>query len=1333
MAGQRRLLSRGAAALLASVLAAAGFAGIGSTPASAQNPVTIDVTSGPNPVANGDQLTYTIVVTNTGGAKVTEVSLADQVTGLTGVDGTNALVTTSTVGSCGQDGNRILCNAGTLQGFQSWTVTIRGVVNVPNGTTLNNTASVTGTKSATTFTTSDTVTTQVGSGGGGGSLPDLVATIKGPVTALPSSDTLYTVTVDNVGTAKASDIALTVTLPSSVTYVTETSTNLFDCNLPTGSNTLTCTGGAINAGTNGTVQVAVTAPAFDTTVTVTTAVDPLNAIPEANELNNNNQATTQIGSQPAPNTLFLSKADNPDPVTPHDTLTYQLFLKNTSSYRADYIEVVDGTQGLDASNVAVTASVTGTSVPLTCTVAAPKVTCTTTRFQPGATAKITITGKVIQPPGSVILNTATVNGNIRNTGYTSTASTITVVRPSIDLTVTQHRTSPTPPAPVRAADRFDYTITVGNSGLYDANSVLVREPLPAGVFLDGFTASAGGTTCAADAAQVVTCVIPTVKGSESSSNDFGSTETIVLQLVAPQTLPSSPVSSAIGPITSTVTVDPNNTIPENEESNNDYTTTTDVLTGVDLTIAKKGTPDPVARNGELTYTITVTNDGTQDASQVVVRDPLPADVEFRAVRDTVAGPAGEQTTHRFTCSHTGGSKDPTRDRVLGGVVECRDGVIEGTYSGVGADLPIAEAVDFAVIEIDVFAPDEPGSYDNEVTVDPYGQIPEIDENDNFATETTAVENTNTGQGMYKELFVDNLQEVAEDPPAYATNGVLDYDLRVKNKGSATAFNTVVRFELPADSRFVSANDTLGAGEGSYTCVHSGGNVRDDLVYGGVVTCNGGTVGAGGTRAIRLRTFAPASPQTALLLAMVDPDNFVLEADETNNTAQETTVIQAGETTDVQGTYIDLKVKDILHTPDKVVPNGIVDYVVTIENKGTADAFGVKFQAALPTRFRYSTAGEMNEGDPASAFDCVHSGGAADEEGNVFGGLLTCTAARVNSGAARNVTVTMFAQSDTTTTSDDSTWPRLVVEVDPDNAIPEGHEGNNSAVETTQVRLDGQGAYTDLLVAKTADVLDDSDAGAVIPGGRIEYTLKVSNSGTNDAFNVKVRDPLPAGMTLVSAVADPDNTDPDDGFTCGQSGTTVECSGGYVKGSDSGGGERVIKIVARAPLVHDQMLFNSAFVDPDNAIPEANEGNNNSMVSNKVLSNLDLTVQMGDPSIGQNTDGEWSFTVTKSGNGEARDVVVEANFSPGGFVVNAQAPGTATPSGWSCRVSENDVNKVVCVGDITDNTAKTFTVLWHRSASTGGLDSYVDVDPTTGGYGGIVEIDENNNRDIGTNS
>jgi len=64
----------------------------------------------------------------------------------------------------------------------------------------------------------------------------------------------------------------------------------------------------------------------------------------------------------------------------------------------------------------------------------------------------------------------------------------------------------------------------------------------------------------------------------------------------------------------------------------------------DLSIEKTDSPDPVAAGTELTYSITVTNDGPDDAENVVVTDTLPPGVTFVSDTDScVQGPPGTLT------------------------------------------------------------------------------------------------------------------------------------------------------------------------------------------------------------------------------------------------------------------------------------------------------------------------------------------------------------------------------------------------------------------------------------------------------------------------------------------------------------------------------------------------------------------------------------------------------------------------------------------------------------------------------------------------------------------
>src|SRR5262249_58341520 len=139
-------------------------------------------------IASGGQLTYSITMVNTGGAKVVNAVMTDQLNGVGGIGVPPQLQITSTRGSCTQSTNFVTCSAGAIEGGGTWVVTIRGVVTAANGTTINNTASITGTKSAQNFTTTATASTLVANNGGS-PLPDLTISKTGPTSVPLSSPT----------------------------------------------------------------------------------------------------------------------------------------------------------------------------------------------------------------------------------------------------------------------------------------------------------------------------------------------------------------------------------------------------------------------------------------------------------------------------------------------------------------------------------------------------------------------------------------------------------------------------------------------------------------------------------------------------------------------------------------------------------------------------------------------------------------------------------------------------------------------------------------------------------------------------------------------------------------------------------------------------------------------------------------------------------------------------------------------------------------------------------------------------------------------------------------
>jgi len=244
------------------------------------SPVTVADVSSPNPVASGAQLTYTITIQNTAGSKITNVVLSDQLNGIGGLGVPPQLQITSSRGSCAQTTTLVTGNAGTIEGSGVWVVTIAGAVTAPNGTSINNTASVTGTHTAQNFNTTTTTSTAVQGGTGGGPLPDLTITKNGPTSVSTSSPMTYTLVVNNQGTANATGIKVVDTLPSGLTGVTASGTSLFVCSVS--GLTVTCTGGQVNAGSNATITINATSPSTTGTLTNTASVDPDNTIAESN-------------------------------------------------------------------------------------------------------------------------------------------------------------------------------------------------------------------------------------------------------------------------------------------------------------------------------------------------------------------------------------------------------------------------------------------------------------------------------------------------------------------------------------------------------------------------------------------------------------------------------------------------------------------------------------------------------------------------------------------------------------------------------------------------------------------------------------------------------------------------------------------------------------------------------------------------------------------------------------------------------------------------------------------------------------------------------------------
>jgi uncharacterized repeat protein (TIGR01451 family) len=181
---------------------------------------------------------------------------------------------------------------------------------------------------------------------------------------------------------------------------------------------------------------------------------------------------------------------------------------------------------------------------------------------------------------------------------------------SADLSVTKVDT----PDPVSPGANLTYTITVTNNGPSDAASVTFSDTLPAGTTFVSFSFP-GGWSCSTPAVGAT--------GMVSCSIDPLAVGNAVFTLVVTVD-PSVDTEITNVAAASSTTPDPE---PENEVG----IATTAVATSADLSVTKVDTPDPVAAGTNLTYTITVTNAGPDNAANVLLSDTLPAGTTFQSL------------------------------------------------------------------------------------------------------------------------------------------------------------------------------------------------------------------------------------------------------------------------------------------------------------------------------------------------------------------------------------------------------------------------------------------------------------------------------------------------------------------------------------------------------------------------------------------------------------------------------------------------------------------------------------------------------------------------------
>jgi uncharacterized repeat protein (TIGR01451 family) len=1013
-----------------------------TTTVSSSPVLNISKTDAPDPVAAGANITYTISYSNTGNANATGVVIADTVPANT------TFVSATGGGTLG--GGVVTWNIGNLAAGASASVQLIVQVTSPlaNGTIITNgTYSIDSAQTAPTSGAAVTTTVT--------SAPVLgVSKTDAPDPVAAGANITYTINYSNTGNANATGVVITDTVPANTTFVSATGGGTL------GGGVVTWNLGILAAGGSGSVQmvVQVASPLANGTVISngTYGIDSAETAPVAGAA-----VTTTVTSAPV---LNISKTDSPDPIPAGNNITYTISYSNTGNMNGSGVVIADT---VPANTTFVSATGGGT-------LAAGVVTWNIGALAAGASGSVQLVVQVTSPlPNGTIIANGTYSIDSVETAPTSGAAVQTTVTSDPILNIGK---TDSPDPAVAGVDNITYTLSYSNTGNSNATNVVITDTVPAGTT---FVSATGGGT---QAGGVVTWNIGGLASGGSG----------LVQVVVSI---NTPVANGTVITNSTYGIDCTETAPVSGAAAG-----TTVTSSVNFILTKTDAPDPVAAGGNITYTLSYQNTGTQNATGVVVADPLPANTAF--------------------VSATGGGA------LAGGIVTWNIG---GVAAGASGSVQLVVQVASPLANGTVIT-------NSGWTLDSNEILPQSGPN---ATTTVT------------SAPVLNISKTDAPDPVTA-GGNIAYTVSYSNAGNMNATGVVLTDAVPANTSFVSA---------------TGGGA----LAGGVVTWNVGALNAGASGSVQMvvQVNSPLANGT-----VITNGSYQIDSNETSPTAG-----AAVTTTVSSAPVLNVSKGD---APDPVNAGSSITYTITYSNTGTADATGTTITDTVPANTTFVSA----------------TGG-----GSLAGGVVTWNLGLLSAGASGSV--------------------QLVVQVVTPLANGTVITNGAYAIDSSETAPTAGAAVT--TTVNSIPVLSVTKSGAPDPvaaGANLTYTIGYTNSGTANATGTVISDTVPANTAFVSATG---------GGTLAAGMVTWNI--GALAAGASGSVQLVVQLAS--PLPNGSFVNNTAYsIDSNETTPVAGVPTSNTVTSSPSLGATKTVTDLNGGSLNSGDTLAYTITVTNSGNGTA---------------------------------------------------------------------------------------------------